>query len=215
MGGRRDGQRRDRSPLGTRREIVSKWRKRFFEQGLPGLEERPRGGRPQSFPPEVAVAVKALACELPSRLGVPLSRLHVPDIRSESSAGGCGRDPGDDGVALALRGRDKALEAPLLDLPRDPAFEERPARLRPLRPVAGKPPRDDDYVISADEKTSLQARLRCHRRLGPGAGRACVSSTSTTGAAPPLPRCLGRAPGRSLAAASRKQASSLSTDLAR
>jgi transposase len=37
--------------LDTRREIVSKWRKRFFEHGLPGLEERPRGGRPPSFSP--------------------------------------------------------------------------------------------------------------------------------------------------------------------
>ena len=37
--------------LDTRREIVSKWRKRFFEQGLPGLDERPRGGRPPAFPP--------------------------------------------------------------------------------------------------------------------------------------------------------------------
>jgi transposase len=37
--------------LDTRREIVSKWRKRFFEQGLPGLEELPRGGRPVVFPP--------------------------------------------------------------------------------------------------------------------------------------------------------------------
>jgi transposase len=37
--------------LDTRREIVSKWRKRFFEQGLAGLDERPRGGRPPSFPP--------------------------------------------------------------------------------------------------------------------------------------------------------------------
>lgn len=37
--------------LDTRREIVSKWRKRFYEQGLPGLEERPRGGRPPVFPP--------------------------------------------------------------------------------------------------------------------------------------------------------------------
>src|SRR5918912_3508587 len=35
--------------LDTRREIVSKWRKRFFEQGLAGLEERPRGGRPAVF----------------------------------------------------------------------------------------------------------------------------------------------------------------------
>jgi transposase len=37
--------------LDTRREVVSKWRKRFFEQGLPGLDERPRGGRPPVFPP--------------------------------------------------------------------------------------------------------------------------------------------------------------------
>ena len=37
--------------LDTRREIVSKWRKRFFEEGLAGLEERPRGGRPRAFPP--------------------------------------------------------------------------------------------------------------------------------------------------------------------
>jgi transposase len=37
--------------LDTRREIVSKWRKRFFEQGLVGLDERPRGGRPPVFSP--------------------------------------------------------------------------------------------------------------------------------------------------------------------
>ena len=37
--------------LDTRREVVSKWRKRFFEQGLAGLEERPRGGRPPVFSP--------------------------------------------------------------------------------------------------------------------------------------------------------------------
>lgn len=37
--------------LDTNRVIVSKWRKRFFEQGLAGLEERPRGGRPPVFPP--------------------------------------------------------------------------------------------------------------------------------------------------------------------
>ncbi len=37
--------------LDTRREIVSKWRKRFFEEGVDGLEERSRGGRPPVFPP--------------------------------------------------------------------------------------------------------------------------------------------------------------------
>lgn len=33
------------------RQIVSKWRKRFFEHGLEGLEEQPRRGRPAIFPP--------------------------------------------------------------------------------------------------------------------------------------------------------------------
>ena len=37
--------------LSTRREIVSMWRKRFFEERLRGLEERSRPGRPRSFPP--------------------------------------------------------------------------------------------------------------------------------------------------------------------
>jgi len=33
------------------RQIVSKWRKRFFEQRLAGLQERPRRGRPAAFSP--------------------------------------------------------------------------------------------------------------------------------------------------------------------
>jgi transposase len=37
--------------LDFRREIVSKWRKRFFEERLAGLEERPRHGRPAVFLP--------------------------------------------------------------------------------------------------------------------------------------------------------------------
>ena len=37
--------------LDTRREVVSLWRKRFFEERLAGLDEQPRPGRPRSFPP--------------------------------------------------------------------------------------------------------------------------------------------------------------------
>lgn len=37
--------------LNTRREIVSKWRKRFFEERVDGLEERDRAGRSPVFPP--------------------------------------------------------------------------------------------------------------------------------------------------------------------
>ena len=36
-----------------------------------------------SFPPGIVVAVKALACELPSELGLPLSRFSMSEIKQE------------------------------------------------------------------------------------------------------------------------------------
>jgi hypothetical protein len=42
--------------LSTRREVVSMWRKRFFEKRIAGLEERPRPGRPRAFPPRAGRA---------------------------------------------------------------------------------------------------------------------------------------------------------------
>src|SRR2546428_12333076 len=40
-------------------------------------------GAPPAFPPSVVVQVKALACELPYRLGLPLSRLSLSEIQRE------------------------------------------------------------------------------------------------------------------------------------
>src|SRR5207302_3678404 len=81
------------------------------------------------FPPEVVVAVKALACELPSRLGVPLSRLHVPDIAAEV----CSR-----GIVAEISGTTiwRWLSADAIRpwrrrswiFPRDPDFETKAAR---------------------------------------------------------------------------------------
>jgi len=38
--------------LDTPRQIVSKWRKRYWEEGLGGLDERSRAGRPARFSPQ-------------------------------------------------------------------------------------------------------------------------------------------------------------------
>ena len=70
------------------RQIASKWRQRFCTDRLPGLDDRPRGGRPARFSPNVVVAIKALACELPSRRGLPLARWSVAELRHEAVASG-------------------------------------------------------------------------------------------------------------------------------
>ncbi|WP_247197167.1 hypothetical protein [Streptomyces sp. GESEQ-35] len=43
---------------------------------------------------------------------------------------------------------------------------------------------DDEYVISADEKTSIQARCRCHPTLAPVRPGRCASITPTDPAVP-------------------------------
>jgi hypothetical protein len=66
------------------------------------------------------------------------------------------------------------VAAPLVDLPRDPDFAAKAGFVLDLyqRPFAGQVLGDDEYVVSADEKTSVQARCRCHPTLPSAAARA-------------------------------------------
>lgn len=68
--------------LGTRREVVGLWGKRFFEEPFADLEERSRPGRPRSFPPELVVQIKALACGLPAPHALPLCRWSTTELTS-------------------------------------------------------------------------------------------------------------------------------------
>lgn len=57
--------------------------------------------------------------------------------------------------------------------PRDPNFAEKAARVLDLyaRVFEGEVLGDDEYVLSTDEKTSIQARCRCHPTLAPAERR--------------------------------------------
>jgi transposase len=56
---------------GCSRPTVYAWVRRFNDQGLPGLEERPRSGRPYTYTPEQRAEVIATALTDPKRLGLP------------------------------------------------------------------------------------------------------------------------------------------------
>ena len=120
------------------------------------------------------MAVKALACELPARLGVPLSRLHVPDIAAEVMNRGIVAEISGTTVWRWLsEDAIKPWRHRSWIFPRDPDFEAKAGRVLDLyaREWAGKALGRHDYVLSADEKTSIQARARRRPGLGPAPGR--------------------------------------------
>jgi transposase len=74
--------------LGVTAGTVRKWRGRFADRGLPGLEDLPRSGRPRRISAADRAAVVALACQLPAATGVPLSRWTGPELTAELTAQG-------------------------------------------------------------------------------------------------------------------------------
>ena len=72
--------------LGVHRSTVIFWRQRFVEdqrQGWPVVErlrDRPRSGRPAQFTPAQVAQIKAVACEQPAQLELPLSRFSLGEI---------------------------------------------------------------------------------------------------------------------------------------
>jgi hypothetical protein len=132
-----------------------------------------RGG-PGVFPPEVVVQVKALACELPTRSGAPLARWTAADLAAAARASGLvatlSTSPGWRWLhADAIR----PWQHRCWIFPRDPDFAVKAGRILDLyaRGWEGQALRDDEFVLSADEKTSIQARIRRHATAPPLPGR--------------------------------------------
>ena len=118
--------------------------------------------------------IKALACELPATTGVPLSRWSCSELAQE----------------LILRGVVAFISAATIwrtlrsdairpwfhrswIFPRDPDFAAKAALVLDLyaRVFDERRLTKREFVISSDEKTSIQARCRCHPSLPPGKSR--------------------------------------------
>ncbi|MFI8086626.1 IS630 family transposase [Kitasatospora sp. NPDC086009] len=160
---------------GLHLDTVRTWRGRFASGGLPALADRKRSGRPPLFTPVQTAEVKALACQLPAESGVPLARWSCPELARAAV------ERGITGTISASTVRRWLAEDALKPWQHrswifitDPDFRAKAQRVLDLyaRTWQGFPLGADEYVISADEKTSVQARCRCHPTLAPGQARA-------------------------------------------
>lgn len=130
------------------------------------------GGR-RFFPPTQIAAIKAVACELPAKLDLPFSRLSLSELQDyllkqevveHISIGKLWTVLDEDAIRpwyhrSWLFPRDPQFvekAGPILDLYQG-TFEERTLRAR-------------EYVLSFDQKTSIQARCRKHAAVAAGVG---------------------------------------------
>jgi DDE superfamily endonuclease len=122
----------------------------------------------------VVVAIKALACELPHEHRLPLSRLSIADISKEAVRRGLVASIGETTLWRWLtEDAIRPWSHRSWIFPRDPHFKEKANRILDLYEGRwrGKQLTSRDCVLSADEKTSIQARCRCHPTLRVGLAR--------------------------------------------
>jgi hypothetical protein len=118
--------------------------------------------------------VKALACELPAKLGLPLSRFSRSELRRYVLAAGIVAEIS--GVTIWRWLHEDALRPwshRSWIFPRDPDFATKAGRVLDLyhRRWKGRALAEDEFVLSADEKTQIPIRTRCHPLTPPAPGR--------------------------------------------
>ena len=105
---------------------------------------------------------------MPDTLGLPLSRLSVADVARHAERLGLVARISDSTVWRWLHeDAIRPWQHRCWIFPRDPHFQAKAARILDLyaRCWQAKALREDEFVISTDEKTSIQARVRIHPSL--------------------------------------------------
>jgi len=131
------------------------------------------GAARRLFPPLDHALVKAVACERVAETKQPLSRQSLADVTARACQA-LGK-PISRSTVWRMLATDaiKPWRYKYWLFPRDPHFVEKAGPILDLYAGLwqGQPLGPKDHILSADEKTSIQARLRCHPSLPPAPGR--------------------------------------------
>lgn len=144
--------------LDLSRNTVRKWCRRFAQQGVVGVTDRPRPGRPRLISAEERCLVIATACQEPTEHGLAGHSSWSASLLAQilTTSGKV--------VAISSRSVQRILQVAAIKphrcaywkQPIDPNFE---AKMRPIIDLYLHPP-GDGPVICADEKTCIQALRR-------------------------------------------------------
>ena len=150
---------------------LRKWARRFLEQGVTDLFEKPRPGRMPVFLPEVALHVVKLACERPDQRDRSPSQWDCPELARKLTS---------DGVVSSISAETirRILQSHKLKpwryhlwlsakVPRDQHFVR---QIQDLVELYIRPLAEGEMVFCVDEKTHIQPRARLAPTLAPRPG---------------------------------------------
>lgn len=145
----------------------------FLKSDWLAWRNTPEPVAPGLFPPELIVQVKALACELPATHHVPLSRWSLDELTQHICQSGLVAQLSSSTLWRWLHeDAIRPWQHRCWIFPRDPGFALKAGRILDLyqHQWQGQELHADEYVLSTDEKTSIQARCRVHETVPPQPG---------------------------------------------
>ena len=151
---------------------IRRWRRRWAE-GRFTFEDDPGRGRKPVFSPLDRAMITSIACDVVARTGNPLSRQSTTDLAQRARAEL--NKPMSRSTVWRILDEDaiKPWQYEHWIFPRASNFFEKAAVVLDLYEGYWQGERLDpfDRILSSDEKTSIQARIRRHPTLGPASGR--------------------------------------------
>ena len=154
--------------VGLGERHLRKWARRFIEQGVDGWHERPRPGKAPIFPPQIALYLVKIACELPDTQGRSLSQWDCTELARQVVTAGLVGSLSASTVRRLLQShqlkpwRHHLWLSP--KVPRDKAFVK---SIREMSRLYTRKLKAHEMVLCLDEKTSLQPRPRQAATLPP------------------------------------------------
>lgn len=145
----------------------------FSKSDWPVWKNAPERVAPALFPPELIVQVKALACELPATHHVPLSRWSLDELTQHVCHSGLVAQLSSSTLWRWLhQDAIRPWQHRCWIFPRDLNFASKAGRILDLyqHQWQGQELHADEFVLSTDEKTSVQARCRLHETVPPQPG---------------------------------------------
>jgi len=157
------------------RRIIRKWAERYNNEGLKGLNDSTRKGRPPVFNAEIAMHIVKIACEMPELRGRSLDKWDCEEIAEELIRTKVVTSISNESIRRILNSQKiKPWRHHMWLSEKTPRDQEFCTRVKEVMNLYFREMKPCECVLSIDENTSIQARKRIAEIKAAGPGRAVL-----------------------------------------